>query len=302
MRPTLRQMQYLVAVCDTGRFSEAAKRLHVSQPSLSAQIADIEAELGVTLVERGRHGAVMTPVGTAIVERARLILRDTEDLRAAALEAQTSFAGRLKLGVLPSIGPYLLPAATKLLHAKFPHMRLSVREEKTTDLEAHLVSGLFDIIISTAQDHPSHLSTHLFDEELWACAAPDDPMSSSTEPLSMTALKDCELLSLGPGHRLSQQISAIARKAGGKISEEYQGTSLDATRQMAIMGAGIAILPSLYVKREAQRDKDIAIRPIDDKLARRTISLIWRKGSPLTSRFEDVAKTLKQVADAFLEK
>lgn len=301
MRPTLRQLQYLVAIADSGRFGEAAKKLHVSQPSLSAQVADIEAELGVSLIERGRHGALMTPIGQNIVDRARLILRDVEDLRSAALEGQHGFVGRLKLGVLPSIGPYLLPTAAKRLHAQFPDMRLSVREEKTTDLEAHLVSGLFDVIISTAEDHADHLSAQLFDEELWACAAPDDPISASTAPLNISALKDRQVLSLGPGHRLSELIGEVAQKGGGRVSEEYHGTSLDATRQMAIMGTGVAILPTLYVKREAQRDRDIVLRPIDHKMARRTISLIWRRGSPLTKRFGEIAETLKEISKELLK-
>ena len=252
MRPTLRQLQYLVAIADTKRFGRAAKTLHVSQPSLSAQINELEGELGVSLIERGRHGALLTPAGEDIAHRARLILRDVGDLKAAALDGQRDFKGRLKLGVLASIGPYLLPTATIRLHAQFPEMRLSVREEKTTDLEAHLASGQFDFIISTAQDHPGHHAAKLFDEQLWACAAPDDPMSSETGKLPITALKNRQLLSLGPGHRLSILVADIARKAGGQVSEEYQGTSLDAARQMAIMGAGVAVLPSLYVKREAR--------------------------------------------------
>ena len=301
MRPTLRQLQYLVAVADTGRYGEAAKKLHVSQPSLSNQIADIEMELGVSLVERGRHGATMTPIGREIVERARLVIRDVEDLKAAALEGKKQFAGRVRLGVLASIGPYLLPTATKQLHAQFPGMRLSVREEKTTDLEEHLSNGLFDIIISTPEDHGTHSAIKLFEEKLWVCAAPDDPISASTDPLPLSALKNSELLSLGSGHRLSQLISDLARKAGARVSEEYQGTSLDATRQMAITGAGIAILPSLYVRREAQRDRDITLRPIEHKSAKRTISLIWRQSSPLVKQFQEIAETLQRAAIKMLE-
>lgn len=301
MRPTLRQLQYLVAIADTKRFGQAAKSLHVSQPSLSAQINELENELGVSLIERGRHGALLTPSGEDIAQRARLILRDVGDLKASALEGQQNFGGRLKLGVLASIGPYLLPTATIRLHAQFPELRLSVQEEKTTDLEAHLSSGQFDIIISTAQDHPGHRAAKLFDEQLWACAAPDDPMSAENGDLPISALKNRQLLSLGPGHRLSQLIAEIARKAGGQVSEEYQGTSLDAARQMAIMGAGVAVLPSLYVKREAQRDADLTLRPIDHKSARRTISLIWRERSPLAQRFKQISATLKQTATELLQ-
>ena len=236
MRPTLRQLQYLVAVADTGRFGDAAKRLHVSQPSLSAQIAEMEAELQSALIERGRHGAFLTPIGEEVTRRARVILSEVEDMKAVVLESSSGLAGRMRLGVLPSVGPYLLPTATKRLHAQYPDLRLSVREEKTIDLEAHLTSGELDVIISTADDHASHASSLLFKEQLWICAAPDDKLSLSSDAVPLSVLKDRPLLTLGPGHSFSQLIAQLARNAGGYISEEYQGTSLDATRQMAIMG------------------------------------------------------------------
>lgn len=300
MRPTLRQLQYLVAIADTGRFVEAAKRLHVSQPSLSTQLAEMEAELSCALVERGRHGAFLTPIGEEVARRARFILSEVEDMKAVTRETASGLAGRIRLGVLPSVGPYLLPTATKRLHERFPELRLSVREERTVDLEAHLASGQFDIIMSTADDHSAHVSVALFEETLWICAASDDPLAKAKGPLPLSSLKDRPLLTLGPGHRFSQQIGELARKAGAYISEEYQGTSLDATRQMAVMGAGIAVLPSLYVKIEAQRDKEITLRPIADPLAKRKISLIWRQKSPLGEKFEALAGHLKETADALM--
>lgn len=300
MRPTLRQLQYLVAIADTGRFGEAAKRMHVSQPSLSTQLAEMEAELSCTLVERGRHGAYLTPVGEEVARRARFILSEVEDMKAVTRETASGLAGRIRLGVLPSVGPYLLPTATKRLHEQFPDLRLSVREERTVDLEAHLQSGQFDIIMSTAEDHSAHSAVSLFEESLWICAASDDPLSKEDGPLSVSSLKGRPLLTLGPGHRFSQLVGELARRAGAYISEEYQGTSLDATRQMAVMGAGIAVLPSLYVKLEAQRDKDITLRPIADKLARRTISLIWRQKSPLGEKFEALSTHLRETARGLL--
>ena len=300
MRPTLRQLQYLVAIADTGRFVEAAKRLHVSQPSLSTQLAEMEAELSCALVERGRHGAFLTPIGEEVARRARFILSEVEDMKAVTRETASGLAGRIRLGVLPSVGPYLLPTATKRLHHQFPELRLSVREERTVDLEAHLASGQFDIIMSTAHNHSAYASTPLFEEDLWICAASDDPLAKGKGPLALTNLKDRPLLTLGPGHGFSQLIGELARKAGAYISEEYQGTSLDATRQMAVMGAGIAVLPSLYVKIEAQRDSEITLRPISDPMAKRKISLIWRQKSPLGEKFEALAGHFKETAGALL--
>ena len=126
MRPTLRQLQYLVAISETGRFNEAARRMNVSQPSLSAQVANMELELNTHLVERGRHGAIMTPAGEDVVRRARLILRQVEELKIASGADESTLSGRMRLGVIPSVGPYLLPNATKELHRMFPDLRLGV--------------------------------------------------------------------------------------------------------------------------------------------------------------------------------
>lgn len=296
MRPTFRQLQYLVAIADTGKFGEAAKRLHVSQPSLSAQIMDMEAQLDCPLVERGRHGAFLTPIGEEVARRARVILMEVEDMKAVTRETASGLAGRLRLGVLPSVGPYLLPNATKQLHSRYPELRLSVREERTVDLEMNLLNGQFDVIISTAKEHAAHAHAELFKETLWICAAHDDPLAESREALPLSELKGRPLLTLGPGHRFSRLIGEVARKSGAYISEEYQGTSLDATRQMAVMGAGIAVLPSLYVKLEAARDKDLCLRPLRDEIAQRTISLIWRKQSPLAQKYKVLASILKDTA------
>ncbi len=300
MRPTLRQLQYLVAIADTGTFGGAAKRLHVSQPSLSTQLAEMESELSCILVERGRHGALLTPVGEEVARRARFILSEIEDVKAVTRERMTGLAGRIRLGVLPSVGPYLLPSATKKLHETFPDLRLSVREESTIDLEAHLVSGQLDVVISTADDHSSHASDFLFEETLWICAASDDPLAKEKGGVNLSNLKGRPLLTLGPGHRFGQLIAELARKSGAYVSDEYQGTSLDATRQMAVMGAGIAVLPSLYVKMEAQRDKDITLRPISHRLAKRNISLIWRQKSPLSQKFKMLAKHFRETAQQLL--
>jgi len=149
MKPTLRQMEYLVAIADTGTFGEAAKRTFVSQPSLSAQVKDMEDHIGARLLERGRHGALLTPIGEEMVKRARLLLRQVEEMKVLGREAEGTLAGRIRLGVLPTVGPYLLPQATQRLHRAYPELRLFVREERTTDLKDHLSSGKFDVIIST---------------------------------------------------------------------------------------------------------------------------------------------------------
>ncbi|MGB7287344.1 MAG: LysR substrate-binding domain-containing protein [Salaquimonas sp.] len=300
MRPTLRQLQYLIAVAETGKFGTAAKNLNVSQPSLSAMIADMEIELGVILVERGRQGALLTPIGEELVRRARMILSEVESLKTLASQQAGNLAGRLRLGVLPSIGPYLLPNATRQLHSLFPDLRLFVREARTLDLEQNLNDGKLDIVISSASDHTDVISEKLFDEQLWICVAPDHPLAVKKTEIELEELKGCEVLSLGYGFGLNTIAGNLAARSGAFISTEYEGTSLDAVRQMAAMGAGVAILPSLYATTEARRDPELIIRKINDPMAQRDVSLIWRKNSPLTENFKRLAMTLREVAQSIL--
>lgn len=300
MRPTLRQMQYLIAIADTGKFGEAARAVNVSQPSLSAQIAEMEASLGVALVERSRRGAMLTPAGEELVRRARGILREVEDLKAVAKLGRTELSGRLRLGVLPTIGPYLLPQTTGDLRARFPALRLSVREERTVDLDEHLQAGLFDTVISTPEDHPDTEYAHLFTERLYACAPPDDELTQGEGPIRLEHLKGRQLLTLGQGHRLSEITQDLATAAGAAVSSEYEGTSLDAIRLMSQLGAGIAILPSLYALSEAKRDRGLHVRLIDHPMARRDIALIWRETSPLAASLLSLSGCLQNAARKLL--
>lgn len=290
VRPTLRQLEYIVAVADTGRVGAAAAQLNVSQPSLSAQLAEVEADLGTALFLRGRGGARITPVGVEIVRRARLILRDHADLRAAA-SGTGIFQGRLRLGVLPSLGPYLLPEVVRRLHQEHPSFRLVVREESTRDLDDGLRDGRLDMIISTPEDHPGTHHTALFTEQFWVAAAMDHQISKADHPLRLADLKGQVLLSLGPKYRLSHMVGALARRAGARMSDEYEGTSLDAIRVMAATGAGIAILPQIYAATEARRGLDVSLGLLQAEGASREIALIQpahataRPGSDTLAQF-----------------
>lgn len=301
LKPTLRQMEYLVAIAETGTFSEAAKRTNVSQPSLSAQVKDMEAHIGIPLMERGRHGALLTPLGKDMVARARIVLRQVEEMKVMGREAEGTLAGRVKLGVLPTVGPYLLPQATQVLHKSYPDLRLFVREERTLDLQKHLSSGQFDMIISTPEDHPNTKSLPIVKENIYICIAPDDKLADSREPVRLKELKGREFLTLGHGHKFATVVKNLAARAGATTNGEYEGTSLDAIRQMASMGGGVAVLPSLYAISEAKRDPELIVRAISDNKAQRKIDLIWRHSSPLASKFEKMGVVFADVADMIMK-
>lgn len=300
MRPTLRQLQYVVAVSETGRFHEAARRLNVSQPSLSAQIADVERQLDVQLIERGRSGALMTLHGEDFVRRARLILRDVEDLKSSMKARDGALSGRIRLGVLPSVGPYLLPPVVKDLHRTYPDLRLIIEEHWTDVLNAHLLNGTMDCVISTPEDHKDMASALLFEESFWICAAPDDELAGSGS-VTIDALKGREILSVGQSQRLSRTVRELADSAEANMSSVFTGTSLDAIRHMAATGAGIAILPAIYALSEASRDADLVLRPLKHENAQRRVALIWRPTSPMSDSFEQMASVLREDAKAILE-
>ena len=300
MRPTLRQLHYLVAVADTGKFRDAARLLNVSQPSLSAQLADAEAQLGAALVERGRRGASLTPLGEDVVQRARAILTQVEDLKTVVRSRSQGPAGHYRLGTVPTIGPYLLPGAVKRLHALYPELKLSVREERTIDLQKKLDDGRLDMVISTPEDHRDAAYMPLFDETLWICTAVDDPLAAEDSPVHLKDLEGRDVLSLGYGHRLSKIVQGLADLADARVSTEYEGTSLDALRQMAAMGVGIAILPSLYAMVEARRDPALAIRQLIHPQAIRPVSLLWRAASPLARHMQQIGTLLQQAGQELL--
>lgn len=296
MRPTLRQLQYIVAVAETGRFHEAARLMNVSQPSLSAQISEAETQLGARLIERNRKGAYMTPLGEEVVRRARKIFKELEDMKTVVQQSAGTLRGRFRLGTIPTLGPYLLPSAAKELHRRFPDLRLSVREEAARELDEKLKDGRLDLLISTHEDHANTASMHLFDEQLYVCAANEHELSRRDGPVGIEELRGREILTLGNGFRLSIIVQELARISGAHVSTEYEGTSLDAVRQMAVMGAGVAILPSLYTLVEARRDPTQVVRPIKIDGARREVSLIWRLDSPLAESMETIGTVLREVA------
>ena len=291
-RPTLRQLQYFVTVADHGAFGVAADALAVSQPSLSKQLATMEAELGVLLFERTSRRVKLTSTGEDLLPRAREILQKVDDFRAAVRGSIGLFGNRLALGVLPSIGAYFMPHANRLMHALYPDLRLLVEEGSTAELLKMLKDGRLDAVIATPTNNPDFVSTELFVETLWACAPVDDPVSIGSGPVSLSELSGRPLLSLSAGFCLSDIVERLAVLAGTYVSRDYRGASLDAVRQMAVMGAGVAVLPSLYALAEAVRDPSFVVRRIDHSEAVHPIALLWRRASAVQADCLQLAKHL----------
>ncbi|MEN8832929.1 MAG: LysR substrate-binding domain-containing protein [Pacificibacter sp.] len=298
MRPTLRQLEYIVTVHRLGRFGLAAELLNVSQPSLSAQIALVEDELGIRLFERSRGGVQITAQGEEFVQRAQKILSDVQDLRRAMM-SETVFSGRLRLGVLPSIGPYLLPQVVKTLHQTHPDLRIIVREENTRDLEIGLRSGRLDAIISTPEDHPNTIQKRLFNESLWVAVATDDVLADLDGPATAQDLMGQRLLTLDNSHRLSRIVYALAAQTGGVVTDDYEGTSLDSVLLMAATGSGVAILPELFARRQAIYREEVVVKPLDLPNANRDIALLFRHEDRTGTGQILLTQALRDAADKF---
>jgi LysR family hydrogen peroxide-inducible transcriptional activator len=292
MRPSLRQIQYFVAVADHEAFGPAARSLNVTQPSLSKQLAEMEAQLGVKLFERTSRKVALTPVGRLLLVKARTLLQDAHEFRALALGNSGLFGSRLAIGVLPSVGAYLMPIASRQLHSLYPDLRLVVQEGATNDLIAQLGQGKLDAVIGTQTSQPGVESISLFAETLWICCASEDPLCRQHDPVSLRDLEGRTLISLSPEYKLAAIVERIAQLANAFVSRDYQSGSLDAVRQMAVMGAGVAVLPSLYALGEAVRDPDFVVRRIDHVDALHEVFLHWRSRSSHSADFAKLADHL----------
>ncbi|EYD72081.1 Hydrogen peroxide-inducible activator [Limimaricola hongkongensis DSM 17492] len=291
-------MEYIVTVHQLGGFGLAAETLHVSQPSLSSQIAAVETDLGVRLFQRGRGGTRATAKGLEFVHRARRILAEVDTLRGIMTSA-LPFGGRLRLGVLPSIGPYLLPQVMRSLHRDQPDLRVVVREENTLQLDEGIRNGRFDAIISTPEDHPNTWQRPLFTEPLWVAVSTDHPIAALAS-VGAGELAGQRLLTLDTGHRLARIVYGLAGLSGGIVSDDYEGTSLDSIVLMAATGAGVAVLPDLFARRQAIHREEIAVRPLVMADADRGISLLFPADQPfdegrdrLTGAIRDAARSLE---------
>lgn len=295
MYPTLRQLRYLVALAERGSFTDGARAMGVSQPSFSQQIQLIEQRLGGRVVERGGK-SILTPLGREAVAGARRVLAEVEAFEALADRRSDTLSGTIRLGVSPTLGPYLLPQIVAQLHSESPTLRLHVREGMPNALVEGLADGTHDVILVQlpVEDGRFHVE-RLFREPLYVAMAADDPLGIFDE-IAPGDLAGRGLLTLQPQYRMSDQVGLLAEQAGARVLRDYEGTSLDAIRQMAGMGMGVALLPRLYVRQEVRDGDDVIVRPFAGGRQYREIGLVWRIGAGRAAGFLALAEMLRRVA------
>ena len=292
--PSLRQLEYLVALADTRNFRRAAERSHTTQPTLSEQIRALEDRLGAQLLERSRSGVLMTPIGAAVVEIARRMLRDAQEIRSLSQSGDATLKGVLRLGLPPTIGPYLLPHVVPTLHRTYPDLKLYVREELPQTLPRSLEEGAYDLIITPLPLRGEELQiVDLFREPLFLIGGADHPLAAK-ERIERSDLKDQEILTLGPGHQLHDVVLALCEEFGACVRLDYEGTSLDMVREMVITGLGITFMPGLYVRRELLTDASLKVLQLHGRSLHRMIGMAWRKTSARQASFETVADLFRK--------
>lgn len=295
--PSLQQLRYLVAVSETLHFRRAAEASHVTQPTLSAQLRELELRLGVQLVERSRSRVIMTPIGAEIARRARTVLRDVDEIRNLAKLSQTRLGGTLRVGVVQSLGSYLLPHIVPDLHTRHPDLRFYVREGLPETLVGRLEDGSLELLFYPLPLNRADLvCVPLFEEPLLVVMSNEHPLAGRSTIVPADLRRET-LLTLEPGHRLYEQVRALAEEFGADISHDFEGTSLDTLRQMVAMGMGLSLLPALYVRSEVAREDLVVARPMAGDPPSRTIGMVWRRSSVRDGEFRDLAAILSDILE-----
>ncbi|MGZ3368814.1 MAG: hydrogen peroxide-inducible genes activator [Caulobacteraceae bacterium] len=302
MIPTLRQLQYLRLLAEHGSFSRAAEAAHVTQPTLSAGIQELERALDAPVVDRARSGVILTAVGEEVVRRGNDILARAEDMVQAARAAGQPLTGRFRLGVIPTSAPFLLPRALPLLRERFPKLKLFLREDLTHRLIEGLKSGALDAaLIALPYDTAGLETAPVSEDELLAMAPANHPLIAG-DTVSAEDLQDNGLILLEDGHCLREQALSVCGLHAPRGEEAgFAATSLYTLVQMVGSGLGVSLLPAMAVEAGLADDTPVAIRPIGpgpghtDKPSRHIV-VAWRAGSSRGVEGSLLAETLKSVA------
>jgi LysR family hydrogen peroxide-inducible transcriptional activator len=275
----LKDLRYLVAVADTRHFGRAAERSFVSQPTLSAQLKKLEDYLGVQLIERAPKRVQLTAAGEQIVERARRILEAGDEIVELARGHRDPLAGRLRLALLPTIGPYLLPNVAGKLRKQMPRLELMLYEYQTDPMLEKLHSGEIDVGILALPVQMDGLDSQELYREPFTVAMPANHRLAQRSSIRVTDLEHETLLLLEDGHCLRDQALDICSGTDLHEKQDFRATSLETLRQMVASGVGITLLPELAGRGAYGQARGVAIRPFVKPVPTRTIGAVWRKSS-----------------------
>jgi LysR family hydrogen peroxide-inducible transcriptional activator len=297
----LRDLRYLVAVDDHRHFGRAAEACYVSQPTLSTQIRKLEAELGVELIERSPRHITLTDAGAQVVERARLILAETDNIREIARRSKDPESGTLRIGLFPTLGPYLLPHVVPKLRSRFPQLELLLVEEKTEDVLQQLRDGKLDVGVLALPVHDEQLHEEfLFSEDFVLAAPKGHHLASVAAPAPVSVLAGESVLLLEDGHCLRDQALAVCQLSGASERGGFRATSLETLRQMVAAGVGVTLLPELAVQPPVPVSPEVALVRFDEPVPRRHIAMFWRRTSAFRDFLPEVAEVFRQLPEGLV--
>jgi LysR family transcriptional regulator, hydrogen peroxide-inducible genes activator len=298
-RPSIRQLEYAVAVADHRQFRRAAEACAVTQPALSAQIRGLEELLGVQLFERDRRGILLTPEGEAVVARARKVLADLDQMCDAA-RGSAPLTGPLRLGVIPTVAPYLLPRVLPAVRAAYPQLQLLLREDQTGRLLEQLEAGKLDVLLLALGVEGIREPTMPLYDEPFVVAAPRGHRLLAGDRVAEHELAAERVLLLEDGHCLRDQALSVCRLVGADESADVQATSLGTLAQMVSGGLGVTLLPLLSVEVEAPPEGGAGVRPFAEPQPRRTIGLTWRPTSARAEEFRMLGELIRAQVEPLL--
>lgn len=276
---SLRQLEYLEAIDQTRHFRKAAEKIGVGQPTLSTQIGALERKLGVQLVERSRSAVLLTPIGEKVLSLGRIALRSVREIEELAASHRGDFGRMIRLGLPPTIGPYLLPRMLPQLHSDHPDLKIYLREEVPSSLSEALAEGVYDAIISPLPVNRSEFQSLGFCREpLFIVVSQDHPFAKKGF-VARSDLKDLPVLALEHGHQLHEQVEAICEEYGARPLFDFGGTSLETLRQMTALGMGATFLPGFFVRSMLDDRSGVVALELKGRALYRTVGLVWRRTS-----------------------
>jgi LysR family hydrogen peroxide-inducible transcriptional activator len=294
--PTLKQLQYLVALHTHGHFGRAAEACFVTQSTLSAGIKELETLIGVTLVERTRRVVRFSPLGLRVAEKARRILRETEDLADMVRASGKPLAGELRLGVIPTIAPFLLPALLPRLRAQWPDLKLFLREETSAAACKALHRGQLDCVLLALPYACGEVERAELFEDHFLVAFPPGGADALPAKVKPAAIDETKLLLLEDGHCLKDHVLSACNRPELRSEAAILGTSLHTLVQMVDNGLGMTLVPEMAVEAGLLAGTGVVARPLDAEHPSRSIALVWRRNSPREKEFRLLADALKAAA------
>lgn len=291
--PTIKQLQYLVALHEHGHFGRAAEASFVSQSTLSAGIRELETLLGITLVERSRRVVRFTPLGNSVVAKAHRLLREAEELSELVQASGKPLSGELRMSVIPTIAPFLLPRILPRLRQERPALKLFLREETSADAIESLHHGRADCVLLALPFPTGDVDfEHIADDKLFVAFPKDEPRDPP-DSITPAMLDEGQLLLLEDGHCLKEHALAACNRPELSASATMIGTSLHTLVQMVDNGLGVTMLPEMAIDAGILTGTDIIARPLKAANANRDIALVWRKNSPRGDEFRLLAEELR---------